>query len=149
MRDDVARVLVVDDDDLLVDELRRLLVADGYSVTTAMQRSEALQALAEADWQVVVLDLKLEGPLGPDHGLELIADVRLRAPAARIVLLTAYATPSNIERAFAEGIYDFIQKEGPFGFLLRAKVRRAIDAERDRRLLALQSDERERRLGEV
>lgn len=144
-----VRVLIVDDDTLLLDELRMLFEGEGYDVTAVDRRSEALAQLEEDDWHLVLLDQKLDGAEGPDRGLELIDDVRMHAPGARIIVLTGYASPASIARAFEAGVDDFIEKKGAFGDILKHKVRQATDVARERRNHALRADEREQRLAEA
>jgi len=68
----------------------------------------------------VLLDQKLQGPGGPDSGLDLIVDVGRLAPFAKTIVVTGYATPPAIERAFRSGVYDHLMKNGAFEALLRA-----------------------------
>lgn len=141
-----TRVLVVDDDDFLLEDLIGLFEVEGYVVAGATTREEALQRLADEDWHLVVLDQKLKGPEHPDTGLQLIDQARIHVPGAKIIIISGYATPQSIQRAFAAGADDFIEKKGAFGEILRHKARQAIEAVRQRRLLTLQTDERERQL---
>ena len=68
-----ARVLVVDDDDGIVDSLRRGLELEGYSVVTAADGTEALRAVEAGRLDAVVLDVGL-----PDLNGRIVA-ARMRA----------------------------------------------------------------------
>lgn len=144
-------VLAIDDNDLLLDELRRLFEAEGYAFTGVMRRDEAREALARQDWRLIVIDQKLDGSAGPDRGLELIDHARIQAPDARIIVMSGHATAESVRRAFSAGADDFIEKSGSgtvFYDILIHKARQSIDAARDRRMLALQADAREHAMAE-
>lgn len=142
------RILVVDDEDLMLDEMRRVLDGEGYTTVGALTRADALHQLAAGRWDLVVLDQRLDGPSGPDRGLGLIDDARLMAPGARIIVVTAFASDHSIASAFDAGADDFIEKTSVFYQLLRHKARLAIEAVRDRRMLALETDAREKALAD-
>jgi CheY-like chemotaxis protein len=145
-----GRVLIVDDDAAFLEAYRDELGSEGFDVRTATDRASALARLDEADWDVVLLDQKLQGVTGPDEGLTLLAEARVRAPAARSIIVTAYADPDAIKRAFAEGAYDYLDKDGRFfSVLLRSKVSNAIELVRERRLGALGDEARERHINET
>lgn len=135
----VGRILIIDDDPDFVAIYRELLEGQGLTVETAHTADEATRRLdvAGPEFDVVLLDQKLHGRGGPDSGLELITRVGALAPFAKIVLVTGYATPDAIERAFQLGVYDYLVKNGAFEALLRAKVRNAIEITRERRVVAL------------
>lgn len=134
-----GHILIVDDDRDFVAVYDELLRSQGLIVTTAHSAAEATQVLERAggDFDVVLLDQKLHGHGGPDSGLELIARIGQLAPFAKAIVVTGYASPDAIERAFHLGVYDYLVKNGAFEALLRAKVRNAIDVTSERRLAAL------------
>jgi CheY-like chemotaxis protein len=142
-----GRILIVDDDDLFLDTYRDLLSRDGYTVESAPSRVDALARLDERDWDVVILDLKLLGQDGPDHGIEMLGEVGARAPGARAIIVTAYTSSDAIARAYAAGAVDFLEKQSKFfEHHLRARVRNALEAVRERKLGGLDHSEAEERI---
>ncbi|MDC0677454.1 response regulator [Sorangium atrum] len=139
-----GRILIVDDDPAFLETYEEILAAEGYAVETATTHAEALRRLDEPGWTVVLVDQKLQGPGGPDSGLGLIDETRRRAPGAKVLLVTAYASREAVERAFREGAYDYLEKTAVFEALLRVKVRNAMEAVRERWLATLDMDETER-----
>src|SRR5689334_15626969 len=121
-----GRILIVDDDPAFLETYEEILAAEGYAVETATTHGEALRRLDEPGWTVVLVDQKLQGPGGPDSGLGLIDETRRRAPGAKVLLVTAYASREAVERAFREGAYDYLEKTAVFEALLRVKVRNAM-----------------------
>ncbi|MFI9487477.1 response regulator [Promicromonospora sp. NPDC052451] len=121
------RVLVVDDDVALVRALAINLRAHGWDVTTAPTGAAALDAVASARPEVVLLDLGL-----PDMpGLEVIAGIRgwTRVP---IVVLSARQLGDDKVDALDAGADDYVTKPFVMNELLarlRAAVRRAAPAQ--------------------
>lgn len=101
------RVLVVDDtaDNRLI--LERLLRADGVEVTVAASGEEALEVLARATFDVVLLDLMMPGL----DGFETLAAYRESVPAGPPVLaLTARLFPEDIEKCERAGFAAHVPK---------------------------------------
>jgi CheY-like chemotaxis protein len=145
-----GRILIVDDDQDFLAVYRELFRDEGYDVDTATTRDQALELLDSDDWDVVLLDQKLLGPGSPDHGIDLAHAVRERAPGAKVIFITAYASRESIERAYAAGVYEFLEKLTPqFEHLLRVKVRNAMEAVRERKLGALRDQESAQRIDEL
>lgn len=144
-----GRILIVDDSAVFRDTYQELLTGEGYLVETATSREEAIARLDSNDWDVVLLDQKLLGGSGPDQGIDLVEEVNTRAPGAKSIIVTAYATKESIARAFDAGVYDFLEKIGSFDHLLRIKVRNATEAVRERKLGSLDADAAERRIAET
>jgi ActR/RegA family two-component response regulator len=143
------RILIVDDDRAFLETYEDLLGEQGYDIQAATTRTEAIRRLDEPGWGVVLIDQKLQGPSGPDSGLDLIAEASLRAPGAKAILATGYASKEAVERAFELGAYDYLEKTEVFEALLRVKVRNAFEAVRERWLSTLDPGETERAIRET
>lgn len=144
-----GKILIVDDDPAFVDLYRELLEADGHRVTSESTEAGALSALERdgRDIDVVLIDQKLQGPGGPDVGIELLKRVSMLTPFAKSIIVTGYSSPDAIARAFSEGVYDYLVKNGAFEALVKAKVRNAVEITSERRLAALGAEDRNRLLG--
>jgi len=117
----MRRVLVVDDEPGVRESLRMLL-KDECEVVTAASASEALERLAAASPDVVLLDLVMPGR----SGLDLLSDLRERSPEAEVVVLTATKTVATAVEAMKRGAADYVTK--PFEVdALRLKVRRFLE----------------------
>jgi len=138
-----GHILIVDDDAAFLRIYREIFENEGLRVTTASSSVEAIEVLEcqGAELDVVLLDQKLQGPGGPDSGLELVGQVGRLAPFAKPIIVTGYATPFAIEGAFRSGVYDYLVKNGAFEALLRAKVRNAIEVTSAQRQVALKEAE--------
>lgn len=140
-----ARILLVDDDKSFNDILTERLRERGYEVESAYNLSEAMFRLETASWDVVVLDLKLDGGIGANVGIDALGAVLDRAPTVKPIIITAYADADSVERAFRSGAYDYVEKTdfGVFEALLLAKIRNALEPAREARIAALTNGERE------
>lgn len=138
-----GRILAVDDEDAVLEIHREALEPLGWEVHTARTYVEAVGRLAEGDWGVVLIDLKLRGASGPDEGLGLIHEIDKLCPGSKAIVVTGYASPESIERAFAAGVYDYVEKTPSFKTLLRFKVENAMELQRQR-WLAYAGDDADR-----
>lgn len=142
------KILIVDDDPDVIVTYEEILGDHGYDVASARSREEALTALDQrGPWDVVLLDEKLRGPGGPATATELLVEIASRAPEARTIVITGFATPQLIRSAIAAGAWDYLQKEAEYlSILLPVRVRHAVDAARERRLRKAAPAEVEREL---
>jgi CheY-like chemotaxis protein len=103
-----ARVMVVDDDPLLLEGVSALLSQQGMTVTTLVEPSRFWETLEAATPDLLILDLDM-----PTHdGIELCLAVRTDPQWATlpILFLTADTTAPSIDRVFAAGADDFVTK---------------------------------------
>jgi len=100
------RILLIEDDAVLVDGLEHTLSNTGYQVTSAMTGAGAKQLLAEQDFDLVVLDLGL-----PDaDGLHLLHDIRQQKLPLPILILTARDSPNDKVQGMENGADDYLIK---------------------------------------
>jgi DNA-binding response OmpR family regulator len=105
-------VLVVDDEPLIRWWLSESFGERGYQVVEAADGGSAVHAMTdpESSFDLILLDFRL-----PDsNDLRLLTQLRLRAPGARIILMTAYGTPELQRRALESGADGMVTK--PFQF---------------------------------
>jgi len=116
-----VRLLVVEDDDRLADQLRRGLKAEGYAVDRTGTADEARWLATENGYDAIVLDVGL-----PDgDGLALCAELRRAERWAPILILTARDAVPDRVRGLDAGADDYVLK--PFSFTeLTARVRALI-----------------------
>lgn len=144
-----GRILLVDDEPVFLETYRTILATEGYDVDAVTDGPSALAKLEQPGWDLVLLDRKLQGRYGPDTGLELIESIRLRAPDVKVILVTGVADSDSVNRAFASGAYDYLEKNAYFEAILKVKVRHALEAPRERRMAALANGKREEKIREL
>ena len=125
MDDTRARVLLVDDDDGFRVGVRLALESDGHEVREHAAARPVIAALAAADPDVVLVDLRL-----PDlDGLAVLDHVRRADPELPVVLISGLADIATAVQAIRQGAYDFLEK--PFAReRLLTLVRRAVQQRR-------------------
>jgi len=113
----MARILVVDDEPSICWSLTRLGRVAGHAVTTAGSISEALAAATSAQFDLVLLDVRL-----PDRdGLSALPDLRTHLNEVPVVVMTAYGDLSTAVSAVRQGAFEYLIK--PFDL---ATVERVI-----------------------
>jgi len=101
-----ARVLVVDDDRIILDSLGEFLRLEGYEVETARSFSEAVRVLDRRPIQLVLSDINMPG----GNGFELLHVVRKKAPETAVAMMTGYGTIESAVEAIKMGAYDYLTK---------------------------------------
>jgi DNA-binding response OmpR family regulator len=100
------KVLVVDDEPVVVNSIRKTLARRAYKVEEAFSGNEALSLIAKGSYDLVLLDMRL-----PDaNGLELITDIRKRKPNLRVVIVTGYSSIDTAVEAIKRGASDYVAK---------------------------------------
>ena len=120
-----AKVLVVDDKQMMRDSVGAILQRADYQVVASADGNAALGMVARHRPAAVVTDLKM-----PEmDGLELLTRLRAADDSLPVILMTAYGSVNDAVTAMKQGAFDFIQK--PFeGDQLIMTVRRAVEFRR-------------------
>jgi len=103
----MARLLVVEDDELLRDALAAQLAHAAHDVVAVPHAQAAIDAFADGPYEAVVLDLGLPGGM---DGLELLDWMRQRAPALPVLILTARDGIEDRVTGLKRGADDYLTK---------------------------------------
>ena len=103
------RILIVDDEDLIVMAMRKYFEGLGFLVDGAYELEEAQALLANYRYDLVIADLRLTG-IGGVEGLQIVSDVDQRCANTRVVLLSAYGTPEIERESYNRGADAFLHK---------------------------------------
>ncbi len=121
----MARLLIVDDEIKLLRLLERLFVEDGHQVTTATRAEDAERRLQQADFDLLITDVRLPRR----SGIDLLRFARELQPELQVVVISAYGTVSGAVEAMRIGAFDYLLK--PFELEgLRLIAQRALQASR-------------------
>lgn len=100
------KLLIIDDDAVLISTLKRAMERRGLDVSTAMNGNEAIQELQKQPYDFATLDLKLE----KESGLTILEHILSIQADLKVVILTGYASiPSTVE-AIKRGAQDYLCK---------------------------------------
>jgi DNA-binding NtrC family response regulator len=128
----VCRVLVIDDEEGVLNAVRRRLERNGYAVSTSGNAAEAIQLIASADkaFDVVVTDMSMDNP---NSGLDVLNAAFSRDLFAEVIVMTAYGNVGNAVECMRRGAFDYIEKNSP-GVdayeILTMKIEQAMDRRR-------------------
>jgi signal transduction histidine kinase len=102
----MGRVLVIDDDPLIIDSVRLALAEEGHAVGAAPSAAEALAVLERDDWDVAFVDVVL-----PDmDGLKLLRQILARRPGIQGIVMTGHGSGARGFAARDAGAYAFLEK---------------------------------------
>jgi len=101
-----ARILAVDDEPVILDSFRKILVLAGFSVDTVETGQEALALVRKNDYQFVFTDLKMPGM----DGLEVTKAVKHLRPDIDIAIITGYGTIESAVSGMKYGAVDYVEK---------------------------------------
>ncbi|MDX2494297.1 MAG: response regulator [Desulfuromusa sp.] len=100
------KILVVDDDQDLRENLVEVLSEAGFSLDSAGDGHEAIEQLATDDFNLVLLDSIMPG-MG---GMEVLPQIKRNYPKIKIIMLTAFSTVDGAVEAMRKGADDYIAK---------------------------------------
>ena len=101
-----ARILAVDDEPVILDVFRKVLVLDGFSVDTVESGPEALGLVQRRDYDFVFTDLKMPGM----SGVDVVKGVKHLRPDVDVAVITGYATIESAVETMQHGAVDYVQK---------------------------------------
>jgi DNA-binding NtrC family response regulator len=123
------RLLLVDDEEGYVNVLANRMALRGVDVSKAYNGSEAIRILRRNDFDVAVLDLKMEDM----DGLEVLKIFKKMDPELMVIMLTGHGSAQAASDGISLGAFDYLTKPCDFSELLE-KIRKAY-LERKRRII--------------
>ena len=118
-----TRALVIDDEQIVLDSVSRILTEDAYEVDTSLSGRQGLKKALEGDYDVVLTDIRM-----PDiGGMRVLRDVKRAKPALPVVIITGYANIRSAVQAMRLGAADYLEKPFTPEQLLKA-VNAALEA---------------------
>ncbi len=101
-----TRILLIDDEEIVLDSCTEILRGEPYEVATAADGTRGLALLKELRPDLVVVDLKMPGL----SGFEVLERIHDADPTVVPIVITGYATVSSAVEAMKRGAYDFLPK---------------------------------------
>jgi len=100
------KILVVDDELVVIKSAERVLKSEGYNVEGALGGREAIMKIGQESYDLVFTDLKM-----PEvDGITLIRWIKKTKPSVGIVIITGYPSQDTIKEALELGIIDYVPK---------------------------------------
>lgn len=128
----MRRILVVDDEEIIRENLARILSEENYHVSTMADGKSALAHIEAFDSDLILLDLNL-----PDmNGLDVLSRARAFDPDLLCIVITGYASVESAVKAIKLGAYDYIKK--PFkADVIKLIVKLALEAQKLKKQVGL------------
>jgi len=101
-----VRLLLVDDEIGYLEVLSKRLTRRGYKVTTASSGTEAIRALRQWEFDLAVVDLKMEDM----DGIEVLNIFKKMDPSLRVVMLTGHGSERAARDGITQGAFDYLIK---------------------------------------
>ncbi len=101
-----TRILVVDDNEDLADTLADILVVEGHEVEVAYTGESALEKIRDADFDIVLMDVRMPGM----NGVESFLEIQRMKPGTRVIIMSGYSVEQLLEQAVENGAWAVLQK---------------------------------------
>ena len=115
------RMLIIDDEDVILESCRRIFSAEGFQVSCTTSPPEGLRLIADSFFDVILCDWKMPG----FDGMDVLEELQSRSPHSAIVMISGYPTPARQTEALKRGAMDYVAKPFTPGEIVEA-VRKAI-----------------------
>ncbi len=100
------KVLVVDDEAVVVNSIRKILTRKGFAIQEAFSCREALAQVFAHDYDLVLLDMKMSD----GNGMDVLERIKAKRPDLRVVIVTGYASIDTAVEAIQKGASDYMAK---------------------------------------
>ena len=101
-----ASILVVDDEEVVRRSYARMLDELDCDAQSAADGEQALHAMEQRPFDVVLLDVRMPGT----QGLDVLKAIKQRWPASEVVIITGYPTVESARQALQLGACDYLAK---------------------------------------
>jgi len=101
-----TKILIVDDELIMRESLAGWLERDGHLVQTSPSGEDALEKLKETRFDILLVDIKMEGM----SGLDVLRHMKESDPDVAVVMITAYGSIPTAIEAMKNGAYDYMLK---------------------------------------
>jgi len=99
-------IIIIDDEKILLKQLRRILEKEGCQVSTYSCPHRALSHMENVSYDLVISDIKMPGI----NGMQLMTKVKTRYPHIEVILITGYASLDGAIEATKEGAFYYLSK---------------------------------------
>ena len=119
---ETTKVLVIDDEQIILDSIRKILAKENYEVDVTLSSREGLGLAISKQYGIVLTDIRMP-EIG---GMRVLRDIKRAKPSLPVVIITGYATVASAVQAMKLGATDYLEKPFTPERLLRA-VTSALD----------------------
>lgn len=115
------KILVVDDEQVILDAVSRIASSEGMHVDSAIEASSALKKLSQKEYSLILCDIMMPQM----DGFSFLDELQKRKILTPVIMITGYSTVENAVKSLYKGAIDFVPK--PFTFEeLNSSINRGI-----------------------
>jgi len=100
------RVLVIDDEQIVLDSVKKILASENYEIDLAQSSRQGLEWAMGRDYDIVLSDIRMP-EIG---GMRILREIKRSKPALPVVIITGYATVQSAVQAMKLGAENYIEK---------------------------------------
>jgi len=100
------RMLVIDDEDVVLESCRKVFTAEGFDVVVTSSPAEGLKLIGDSSFDVVLCDWKMPA----FDGMDVVEEISNRSPDTAIVMISGYPTVGRATEAMKRGAMDYVSK---------------------------------------
>ncbi len=127
-RQTMIKLLLVDDEEGFVNVISNRLKKRGIEPTKALTGTEAVQVLRKQDFDVAVLDLKMEDM----DGIEVLKIFKKMVPEMPVIMLTGHGSEVAAREGLQYGAFDYLTKPCELDELMN-KIKEAVTSRREQK----------------
>ena len=110
------KALVIDDEQIVLDSVSKILTDENYEVDMSLSGRKGLEGAIQKDYDIVLTDIRM-----PDiGGMRVLRDIKRAKPLLPVVIITGYATVRSAVQAMKLGAADYLEKPFTPDQLLKA-----------------------------
>jgi DNA-binding NtrC family response regulator len=103
---DKTKVLVIDDEQVVLDSVKKILADEGYEVEVTLSGRDGLKDALESHYDIVLTDIRM-----PDiGGMRVLRDIKRSKPSLPVIMITGYASVKSSVQAMKLGASDYVEK---------------------------------------
>ncbi len=119
----MAKILVVDDEVLVREIIKKYLTRKGYEVFDAEDGEAALQIVKEKSPSIVLLDIRLP----KSNGVDVLRKIKEIDEKIGVIMITAVSEEATAEKCMELGAFDYITKPISFDYLEECLLAKLLD----------------------
>jgi len=100
------RLLIIDDEEVVLESCRKIFTAEGFDVVTTASPQEGLELASASSFDVILCDWKMPG----FDGMDVVEEINRRSPDSTIVMISGYPSVGRATEAMKRGAMDYISK---------------------------------------
>jgi formate transporter len=123
------KMLVIDDEEIVLKSCRKIFEAEGFAVVTTANPQEGLKLVSESHFDVILVDWMMPG----FDGMDVVEEIDKRSPNSAVVMISGYPSVGRATEAMKRGAMDYVSK--PFrpeeiAEVVKRAVRRKVTEEK-------------------